>query len=250
MKFLLETLLFPPGINILCAALGLMLLQHRRRIATILLTASVATLYLASIPFTTEAFLPLLQTSPALSDRDIKTGGGEAIVVLGAGRRKDSPEYGGDTVSQLALERLRYGAHLQRLSGLPLILSGGATASEEGRTPEAALMKQAAENDFGIHVAAIEAQSRTTLENAINTAGLLRERHIQRVYLVTHAWHMPRALWAFQRAGIDVIPAPTGFETREDPRWRAWLPSSRALYKLNLALHEIVGMAWYRISNS
>lgn len=249
MKYVLEMLCFPPGINIVIAVLGLALWRYRRRTAIILLVGDTALLFLFSLPLTAWALMSTLQTSPPLTAQDLKNGKAQAIVVLGAGRYSDAPEYGGDTLSRLALERLRYGVHLQRLSRLPLILVGGTVETDERRMPEALLMKAAAENDFGVAVAWTEEHSRTTAENALNAAALLREHGIHHSYLVTHAWHMPRAMWAFQRAGVETTPAPTGFVTQKsDDRAYQWLPSASALYNVRLALHEIAGLAWYRLA--
>lgn len=249
MKYVLETLCFPPGINIVIAVLVLVLWKYRRRTALVLLVGDTLLLYFFSLPFTAWALMSSLQTSPPLSPQDLKISKAQAIVVLGAGRYRDAPEYGGDTVSRFELERLRYGAHLQRLSQLPLMLVGGGTETEKDRMPEALLMKEAAIDDFGVPVMWTEEHSHTTAENAINAAALLRNHGVSRIFLVTHAWHMPRAAWAFRHAGIEVTPAPTSFETSNaDDRELNWLPSASALYKVNLALHEITGLMWYRIT--
>jgi uncharacterized SAM-binding protein YcdF (DUF218 family) len=249
MKYLLELLFFPPGINIVIAVLGLALWNKRRRAAVMILAGDTALLYVFSLPFTAWALMSALQTFPPLNTQAVMNGTAQAIVVLGAGRYSDAPEYGGDTVSRFELERLRYGAHLQRLTHLPLMLVGGIAKAEEGRTPEALLMKEAATEDFGMDVTWTETRSHTTAENAANAAALLREHGIQHIYLVTHAWHMPRAVWSFQKAGITVTPAPTAFVTlKSDQHEFAWLPSARALYNVSLALHEMTGLLWYRLT--
>ena len=69
----------------------------------------------------------------------------QAIVIVAGGRHRNAPEYGGETVNPLTLERLRYGARLARASGLPILLSGGAPS---GGTAEALLMRDALERDF------------------------------------------------------------------------------------------------------
>ncbi len=248
MTYVLEIAFFPPGINIVIAMLGLVLWNKRRRIAVIILAGDMALLYLFSLPFTAWALMSALQTSPSLTAQDLKTGTAQAIVVIGAGRYSDAPEYGGDTVSRFELERLRYAARLQRLTHLPLMLAGGMAEAEEGRTPEALLMQAAAEEDFGATVTWIEPRSHTTAENSIDAAALLREHGIHHVYLVTHAWHKPRALWSFLHAGIEVTPAPTAFITLyRDEREVAWLPTARALYTVSLALHEMTGLIGYRL---
>jgi len=247
MKYILEMLCFPPGFNIVIAVLSLVMWRRRRRTAIVLLIGDVALLYLLSLPLTATALMAILQPYPALQPKDLHRA--QAIVVLGAGRYRDAPEYGGDTVSQFELVRLRYAVHLYRLSQLPLVLVGGATTAEQGRMPESLLMKQAAIEDFGVPVMLTEERSRTTAENAANVAALLREHGIHRILLVTHAWHMPRAMWAFQHSGIQAIPAPTGFiNTEENLSDHPWLPSARSMYRVRLALHEIVGILWYRIT--
>jgi len=42
---------------------------------------------------------------------------------------------------------------------------------------------------------------RETWENAAFTARMLRRENVDKILLVTHAWHMPRAKVAFAAAG-------------------------------------------------
>jgi uncharacterized SAM-binding protein YcdF (DUF218 family) len=93
----------------------------------------------------------------------------------------------------------------------------------------------------------VEAESGTTWENAERSRALLAPRGIERVLLVTHAFHMPRAVLAFEHAGFTVTPAPTGLRPRPRPRLRDCVPSARALQQSALALHEWLGLAWYRL---
>lgn len=249
MKYLLASLFFPPGINLLIALAGLLLWRSRRLLAAALLAFDAVLLYVSSLPLTAWLLMSALQPYPPLDPGNLAKDGAQAIVVLGAGRYSDAPEYGGDTVSRFELERLRYGVRLQRLTRLPLMLVGGMTVSEAGRVPEALLMKQAAIEDFGAEVTWTETRSHTTAENAENAAAILRAHGIHRIYLVTHAWHMPRAAWAFRRAGLEVVPAPTAFITvAGDGFEQAWLPSALALYQVSLGLHETTGLLWYRLS--
>jgi uncharacterized SAM-binding protein YcdF (DUF218 family) len=108
----------------------------------------------------------------------------------------------------MALERLRYGVHLARQSGLPILLSGGAPY---GGTPEAELMQRALKEDFGLGARWQEKTSRDTTENAQESVRILRAAGVSRVLLVTHALHMPRAQAAFAAVEMEVIAAPTGF---------------------------------------
>ena len=113
-------------------------------------------------------------------------------------------------------------------------------------------MRRVLEGEYGIAVAGVEDQSQNTNENAKLSRGMLERDGIDRVLLVTHAWHMPRAVEAFERAGTQVTPAPTYFIHKEGPEreeadYRDWLPSAGAFSVSYFALHEWIGQAWYQL---
>ncbi len=166
----------------------------------------------------------------------------QAIVVLGGGRYRDPPEYELDTVSEPSLVRLRYAARLQRKTGLPILVSGG--LPDGGSVSEADAMKRALEEDLGARVQWVEGQSNNTNQSARDAARLLGAAGIQRILLVTHAWHMPRSVISFSREGLDVIAAPTAFN-REPHDPLDYLPTSYK--KSRNALHEWIGFVWYRL---
>ena len=96
-------------------------------------------------------------------------------------------------------------------------------------------------------VAWSEDASRTTWENAVYTARLLRPAGIGTVVLVSQAWHLPRALWAFERAGFAALPWPAP-RTLWGPRQvDDFLPSIGGLRDATYALHELIGGAYYRL---
>jgi len=132
-----------------------------------------------------------------------------AIVILSAGRRVYAPEFGTETLDELSLERVRYGALLARATRLPVLVSGG--LGGEGRPSLAQLMADALRSDYGIAARWLESRSVNTAENAILSSEILRSAGIKRVILVTHAWHMKRANAAFIANGISVLPGPTAF---------------------------------------
>ena len=111
-------------------------------------------------------------------------------------------------------------------------------------------MANVLEQEFAIAPAGVEDRSLTTEENAVYSAQMLAADGIGRVLLVTHAWHMPRAMVAFERAGVEAIAAPTYFvhrEGRREPDYGDWLPSARAFSISYFALHEYLGQIWYQI---
>jgi len=113
---------------------------------------------------------------------------------------------------------------------------------------EAETMRQALETDFRAAPRWVESESLNTRENAQRSRALLARDSIDSVYLVTTAWHMPRATRAFERAGFQVIPAPTGY-TSLTPSPLAWIPSAQALRSTHIALREWLGEAWYRLDS-
>ena len=81
--------------------------------------------------------------------------------------------------------------------------------------------------------------------NAVESANILKPAGIERVLLVTHAWHIPRARLAFEHAGLQVIPAPTGFVTPDLPEPEDFLPRPSALLNSYYFFHEVIGYAAY-----
>jgi len=242
------TVCLPPGVFIFLALAGLWWRRRRPRAGNALVLASVVLLLVASLPPVGAYLVRSLEVYPALASAPAFDGH-SAIVVLGGGRYPRAPEYGGaDTVSGPVLERLRYAVWLHRHSRLPVLVAGGNLVP--GDTPESEVIAQALRADFGVEPRWLETGSRTTRENARHSARLLAGDGIDRVYLVTHAWHMRRASAAFRAAGLEVVPAPTMFSTGAETRGTLlyWLPSMAALQGTHTAMYEYLGAAWYRVS--
>jgi uncharacterized SAM-binding protein YcdF (DUF218 family) len=71
----------------------------------------------------------------------------------------------------------------------------------------------------------------------------------QRIFLVTSAGHMRRAVGVFRRQGIEPIPAPTDYQLPKDARHASWTTSAVHLQASDLAIHEYLGLAWYRLTD-
>jgi uncharacterized SAM-binding protein YcdF (DUF218 family) len=170
----------------------------------------------------------------------------DAIVILGGGSYFYAPEYGGaTTIGEASLARLRYGAKLQRETGKPILVSGGKPLGNS--VSEAQQMRDVLEQDFHVPVRWIEEDSDNTFENALYSFRLLHQAGIHKIYLVTHAWHMPRSSDIFRRAGFEVVEAPTGFTTRYQTDLLAFLPRAEALRESKTFIHEVIGLVWYRV---
>lgn len=243
---LISTILLPP-LNLLVMALaGLLLWRRRPRLAYGLLTSAFALLWLLSTPFVAESLLQSLEPPP-LNIRSDNLPVADAIVVIGGGTNFYAPEYGGDTVSHATLQRLRYAARLYRETAKPVLVSGGKPLGNP--TSEAQQMRTVLEQEFRIPVQWSEEDSNNTAENARYSYRLLQQHGIRRIYLVTHAWHMPRARKAFESAGFEVVPAPTVYTTRYQTDLLAWVPSAEALRDSRIYLHEQIGRLWYRLKS-
>jgi len=108
-------------------------------------------------------------------------------------------------------------------------------------------MRAALDADFAVPVTWVDDKSRSTWENALFTARLLKADNVTTVVLVTHAWHMRRALWSFERAGLHAIPWPAPATYDVDDRPDDYLPSTGALEASYHALHEALGLVYYRL---
>jgi uncharacterized SAM-binding protein YcdF (DUF218 family) len=235
LKAVLKAVVLPPAGPLLLSALGLWMIARRPRGGRIAAWTGILLLLALSTPPVALALQSLVDTSPPLDLERAR--GAQAIVILGGGVRRHAAEYaGGDTLGQLTLERVRYGARVARLTGLPVLVAGG---SVSGGEPEAALMRAALEHEFGVPVRWLEKQSRNTHENAVRSAEILSAAKIGRVVLVAHSFDMPRARAEFAAQGIEAIPAPTGIPNRQIDTAFDVLPSVAALQGSYFALYEI-----------
>jgi uncharacterized SAM-binding protein YcdF (DUF218 family) len=208
------------------------------RIGVRLAWIGVLALLALSIPAVAALLIRSLEL-PAPFDRE-RAAGTQAIVILGGGTRHDAPEYGGDTLNTLTLERVRYGARVAKETGLPVLVTGGSTY---GGTAEADLMRQALQQEFSVEVRWAEDRSRTTHENAVYSAEILRAAGIRRVILVAHAFDMRRATAEFAAVGIAAVPAATGIPSHGRARAFDFLPGIVGLQGSYYALYEILANA-------
>ena len=241
----LASFLLPPMSLVLLGLIGGLLQRRHRKSGLALVILSVLLL----VGLSTGASARLL-VKP-LEDRyvpvpDPKSSGAKAIVVLGGGRdilaREDANR---DRPSSETLMRLRHGARLHRQTGLPLLVSGG---NPDGQgDSEAVVMARSMEEDFRVKARWIEDASDNTAQNASHSAAMLKEAGVHRILLVTDAIHMQRAEQIFQRAGLEVVPAPTAFKKQGPVTPASYIPSAGALRDSHYALHEWIGVAWYRL---
>ncbi len=245
LKLLTEIFILPPFNLILLAAFGLVLLRWRRRAGIITVSVALVLLYAFSTPLMSDFIAHSVRTDEAPATVADEESHAQAIVILGAGKYLNAPEYFGDSIRGHALERVRYGAFLHRRTGKPILVSGGDTRGS-GST-EAELMRAVLESELGVTVTWSEDASDNTFESAEFSWALLSQEGIAAIYLVTHSSHMARAKRVFEQAGFRVTPAPTIFFGPHDLQVLDFLPRDNAMIVSNRALKELIGRAWYAI---
>jgi len=235
LKALFKAFVLPPTGPLLLAAVGLWMIGRNPRAGRFVAWSGVLLLLALSTPTIAFLLLTFVNTSPALDVESARSA--QAIVILGGGIRRHAAEYGGDTLGHLTLERVRYGAHVARVTGLPVLVTGGSVFGGES---EANLMRATLEREFGVPVRWAETHSHNTHENALRSAEILGAEHIRRIVLVAHSFDMPRARAEFAAQGIEAIPAPTGIPSAKIDMLVDVLPSMAALQSSYFALYEII----------
>nr|WP_232479130.1 YdcF family protein [Roseomonas rosulenta] len=235
----LPPLLLPPLLLVLVVLAGALIAPWRRRTGALLAGGAALGLLALATPMAAGWLRVSLEGDIAAAAPGAAPG---AIIVLGAEVARSRSDV---DVGPLTLERLRAAAALHRATGLPLLVAGGPIAP--GDPPLAGLMARSLAEDFRVPVRWTEEQSRTTGQNAILSAALLAEAGIGAAYVVTHAWHLPRAIEEFARTPLAVVPAPVRLD--RPPRGIAsdFLPRADRLAESWWAIREWAGRLALRL---
>lgn len=247
---LIKFAVLPPGILIIALLLGWLFARHL--FGRLLLLTAILTFYALSTPVGLNWLAAKVETIPPPSAAQIAASRADVILVLLAGVERHNPELSGaDRLSADSLERVDYALALHRRTGLPIVVSGGSVSGDT--TPVAELAARWLDDRAGVKARAIESGSRDTWENARNSQALLAANGLHKALLVTHAYHMPRALLSARAANLQVVAAPFGFmhvpdDLSEPTRLADWLPHRGYLGSSYLVLHEVIGIAWYSLA--
>ncbi len=236
--------LSPPMLFIVTAVLGIAAAARGQRFGFVIAFASLACFYALATPLLSDGLIAaLLRQVPA---GQVGNEPAAAIIVLGADEHASADRPADDRLGALSLERVFLAAREYRASHLPILVSGGSFAPDHASLAD--LMAQMLEADFGVLVRWRETRSGNTYENAEFSAAILHANGISTVVLVSQRWDMPRAIWAFRQFGITAIPSgvvPSFVPTKVE--WHAFLPSIGNLEESFVALHELVGLLYYRV---
>lgn len=247
LKIVITQFLLPPGgIIILLIVAGVLMLK-RRSLAFVALFFGIALiLWGLSTSACSSALIGSLE-------KDIVYPGklsADAIVLLGGGIHSEARDLTGTgSPSSGMMSRLVTAVRVQRMTGLPMIISGGAAYS--GTRTEAPVVARIAA-DLGVpsEKIIIEEKSRDTFENARYTAAICKQQRIRKIILVTSAFHMKRSLLLFRKAGLDAVALPADITSWKGMRtaWHDFLPTAAALSGSSTALREYLGLFFYRLT--
>ena len=232
---LLPVFVYPLGAAILVGALALALsFTNWRRIGQALLGLALLTLWTAATPLCANWLNWWLQSELA----PVSVGSlpqSDVIILLG-----------GIGPADRIVETLR----IYRAGKAPrIVISGGNQPWRVCAVPEAESISNVLVG-LGIPFSALilETESRNTRENAVNTAAIVKAHGWRTGLLVTSGTHMPRALAAFQKMGISLVPAATDIYAGP-PQFDSLLdllPDAKALANTTLAIKEMIGLGVYR----
>ncbi|MBI5682342.1 MAG: YdcF family protein [Deltaproteobacteria bacterium] len=243
-KKLLTPFLLPPGIFIpILIFTGLWFLYKRYRTSGITNILLGMFIWFLSISPVSDALFRGLEQNIKIPE-DPK---GDVIILLGGGVYDGVPDLSGiGAPSEGMQNRILTAARLQKKMGVPIIVSGG---SVFGKTAEAVIGKRFL-IDLGIpeNQIILEDKSRDTIENAKYSKEICDKLGFKKPMLVTIAYHMPRSIMSFKRAGMDVVPFPSLFKTWDGKRygWQDYLPGT--FDGTHEALHEYLGLRFYRFA--
>ncbi len=251
---LLSTLALPPMAPLCLALMGLLVSARRRVLGWFLIAVGVVALWLLSCNavavWLSHQLLPQVHPLPAASvAASLKEQKVQAVLVLGGGVQARATEYGEPQPSSITAMRVVYGAWVARQGNLPLAFAGGvgwANAGQQSPT-EADAARRMLERGGGPALRWVDDSSRDTVENARAMRPILQRAGIQRIALVTHAWHMPRSVKAFEDAGFTVVPAPMGFVEPLQRPLLEWMPSAHGLQASQSVVREWMGLLVARL---
>ena len=244
LKPYITAIVFSPTLLLLGIAFGLWLSSKKPKLGKSVAIFSTALLWIFSTPaFSVWISNNLLTQYKLITAQELKAQGLQAIVVLGGGVETGQPD-GIQQLKPAALDRLRHGIELSRKTGIPLLVTGGkGWGAEAGSANEAEISRRVAREAFQFEIQWTESDARDTQENAANSKLLLSKQFISKIALVTHSWHMPRSLKAFQNAGFEVTPAPMGFMAEKKINLISLLPNGTALNGTISTFREMVANA-------
>jgi uncharacterized SAM-binding protein YcdF (DUF218 family) len=244
-------ILIPSNLLVGVGIIGLILLLSRfaslgrKLVATSMLLLAVC----GFSPVGNLLLYPLESRFPPWGDT---RGAPDGIIVLGGAIEPDMSAAHGTAVFGPSVDRIIAAAGLaHRYPNARIVFSGGNAGLDSSNPAREADFSEAVFEGFGFSKdrLIIERRSRNTQENAEFSKALVSPKEGERWLLVTSAYHMPRAVGIFRKAGFTVEPYPVDWRT--GGRGNLLKPSRffiGGLGRIDTALREWMGLIAYRIT--
>ena len=243
MASIIGAMLVPSGLAYLLFALGLLtaLKQRWRKLSWALLASSGAiTLVFSTGSVATALLSPLEYEYPAVHDTRIHRHIRHIVVLTG---------YAADDPDMPLTGRLHWASAFRVLMALQL-KHDGCSSCEVIVSGEPGTAKVMGESLVALGLPkdrlTLETDSLTTADSATNLHALLKEPF----FLVTSAGHLRRSLAVLRKQGLQPIPVPTDYQGPKDWRDADEHPSPQSLMTSDLAVHEYIGLFWYRLKGA
>lgn len=249
MRWLLWSLLSPSQVLLGTVILGALLLAvGRGRPGRLLCIAGGATIFLCGfLPLSHYVAYPLESRFPQPTLPPRVTG----IVLLAGAERPAASEYHGEP--QLNFRASRYATTLRLAASYPqarVVFTGGPSVNARtGRLEQTGVARELLAS-FGVDPARLvfEEASGDTCESAANTRALLQPRPGDTWVVVTSAMHVPRTVACFRAVGWEVIAQPADYQVVPGAPNAGSFRIADNLALLDAALHEWVGLLYYRLA--
>lgn len=246
----LGTMLLPVNFLIGIGVLGaILLLTRRTRLGRGLLVASVLSLALCGFsPIGRLLILPLEQQFPPW---DASRGAPDGIVVLGGSIDPDLSAARGRTVMPRAADRIVAAAELaRRYPNVRIVFSGGNANLLMDDSAKEADFALAALEELGVAKERLSAErlSRNTVENAEFVKKVANPKPGERWLLITSAFHMPRSIGLFRKAGFPVEAYPVDWRAAKSTAFGFSSVAMQGLERTDIAVREWIGLAAYRLT--
>jgi len=245
LKKFLGNILMPVPMTLLLLLWALLLLLRRktRWLGIIVVLFATALLFVCSYaPFSNQYIAPLETQFPSYQKSQTPV---DYIAVLGSWHQSVADQPVTSELDPTAIVRLAEGIRIYRLNpGSHLIFTGFKGVAEDPVSYPEKLRELALALGVPTEDILVLNGPRDTMEEAEVIAAKFPEASL---VVVTTAVHMPRALKLFHLAGLDPIPAPTGYLSKPFKSWWSF-PSGKTLEHSEYWAHERLGLLWMNLT--
>ena len=253
---LLPLFIYPVGLGLILLVLALIFQHDPKRLKSFLVTA-IAILWLGGNSWVSKSLARSLEWQYFPPD---ELPHADVIVVLGGGT---GPAQYPRSIVELngSGDRMLYASWLYHQGVAPkLLLTGGSISwmGERESTPADEMAEVLEMLGVPREAVWLESESLNTYENALYSRAILDREGIDRIILVTSAFHMPRAVPLFEKQGFEVIPAPADYSVTQQSWDELWefnlttqifnfIPTASNLENTTGALKEYIGILIYTL---